>query len=182
MHKIKVRSGMPSVQLTRREFEKRFRAKFYDPLFDALGPTLDKVVDTAWTVYNDYHKSPRVHRAGKGYANPDYELPDEWRATSAAIKAAERQQTGFDQQLHPVDGLVALLLDDLELVHEVGRGFRATGGAVVGADERAGTEQLTAERGGNIVTGKRLHRLDDAQGVGLGPLEQHLLVHGDGGP
>ncbi len=91
MHKIKVRGGMPSVQLTRREFEKRFRAKFYDPLFDALAPQLDAIVDTAWTAYNDYHKSPRVRRAGRGYANPDYELSDEWRATSAAIKAAERQ-------------------------------------------------------------------------------------------
>ena len=91
MHKTKVRDGMPSVQLTRREFEKRFRAKFYDPLFDALAPQLDKIVDAAWTAYDDYHKSPRVRPAGKGYADPTYELSDEWRATSAAVKAAEKQ-------------------------------------------------------------------------------------------
>ena len=91
MHKIKVRDGMPSVQLTRREFEKRFRAKFYDPLFEGLGRELDAIVDTAWTVYNDYHKSPRQRPAGKGYADPTYSLSDEWRATSAAVKAAQKQ-------------------------------------------------------------------------------------------
>lgn len=83
---------MPSVQLDRDEFFRRFKAKFHDPLFEPLAPELDRIADAAWTSYSDYHKAPRTHAAGAGYADPDYQLSDEWRATSDAVKAAETDQ------------------------------------------------------------------------------------------
>ncbi len=92
MAKIKVRTGMPSVQLDKREFKQRFLAKFYDPLFEPLQSELDKIVDAAWIAYDDYHKSPRTRKAGKGFADPDFDLPIEWLATRADIQAAERRQ------------------------------------------------------------------------------------------
>ena len=89
---IRIRKGMPSVQLTRDEFEKRFRAKFYDPIFEPLAPELAKLTDAAWTSYDDYHKAPRTQPAGAGYADPTYDLSVEWIAASRDIKAAEERQ------------------------------------------------------------------------------------------
>jgi multimeric flavodoxin WrbA len=66
MARVKVRKGMPSVQLTKNEFAKRIRERFYDPDFDKLTPAIDKIIATAWRTYDEYHKSPRVRRAG-GY-------------------------------------------------------------------------------------------------------------------
>lgn len=87
-----VRTGMPSVQLTRDEFERRFLTRFCDPLFAPLKPELDKIMQTAWTVYHDYHKSPRTRKAGPGFADPDFDVAVEWLETRAAIAEAERRQ------------------------------------------------------------------------------------------
>lgn len=92
MPKITVRKGMPSVQLTREEFEKRLWAKFYDPEFDALKPELKKVIATAWKTYHGYHKSPRTRRAGSGFSDPDSDLPTEWLEARKNIQLAERRQ------------------------------------------------------------------------------------------
>jgi multimeric flavodoxin WrbA len=92
MPNVTVRKGMPSVQLTREQFIERFRARFYDPEFDALAPELDTIIAIAWKAYDEYHKSPRKRRAGEGFADPDYELPVEWLETRKAIQDAERRQ------------------------------------------------------------------------------------------
>jgi hypothetical protein len=91
MPRIKIRTSMPSVALTHAEFEKRFQAKFYDPEFDVLRPELKKIIAKAWKAYDEYHKSPRTRRAGKGFADPDYQLPIEWLETRAAVQAAEKK-------------------------------------------------------------------------------------------
>jgi len=70
MAKFKVRNGMPSVQLDKSEFTKRFLAKFYNLLFEPLKYERDKIVDAAWTAYSDYHKTPRTRKAGKGCPLP----------------------------------------------------------------------------------------------------------------
>lgn len=90
--KIEVRKGMPSTELDRKEFEKRFLARFYDPEYDALAPDLEKILQTAWHTYIDYHKSPRTRKAGSGFADPNFDLPIEWIAARDAIIAAEKKQ------------------------------------------------------------------------------------------
>jgi multimeric flavodoxin WrbA len=92
MAKVKVRTGMPSVQLDKREFKRRFQAKFYDPIFEPLQADIDKIADAAWVVYDDYHKTPRTRKAGPGFADPNFELAVEWLETRANIQAAERRQ------------------------------------------------------------------------------------------
>jgi multimeric flavodoxin WrbA len=89
---IDVRRGTPSVQLNRQEFENRFLAKFYDPIFEPLKPELDKIMQAAWTVYDEYHKSPRTRKAGPGFVDPNFDVAVEWLATRANIEAAERKQ------------------------------------------------------------------------------------------
>jgi multimeric flavodoxin WrbA len=86
-----VRKGQGDVKLSREEFERRLRERFYDPSFGSLSADLDRVVDTAWRNYDEYHKSPRTRRAGAGFVDPSFELPVEWLEARAAIQAAQRR-------------------------------------------------------------------------------------------
>jgi multimeric flavodoxin WrbA len=89
---IKIRKGMPSVQLTREEFTRRFLDRFYDPAFEAQGDELERVLETAWAGYDKYRKSPRTQAAGRGFADPNFKLPIEWLETRKAIQEAEKRQ------------------------------------------------------------------------------------------
>ena len=111
MAEIKVRKGMPSVQLDRAEFKKRFIEKFYDPDFKPLMSELDKIADTAWITYDEYHKSPRTRKAGPGFADPDFDLAIEWLETRANIQAAELEQR------NPNSPSRVLIVNGLSLIH-----------------------------------------------------------------
>ena len=90
---VDVRKGQGDVKLTREEFERRVRERFYDPEFEKVAEQISNVVDIAWKTYDEYHKSPRTRKAGPGFANPDFELPVEWLETRDAIQQAARQHT-----------------------------------------------------------------------------------------
>ncbi|MEP6689719.1 MAG: NAD(P)H-dependent oxidoreductase [Gemmatimonadaceae bacterium] len=87
-----VRKGQGNVKLSREEFARRLGERFYDPAFDAVRAEIDRVIDVAWTNYDEYHKSPRTKKAGAGFAHPAFELPVEWLAARAAIIKAEKKQ------------------------------------------------------------------------------------------
>lgn len=91
-----IRKGQASGPVPRAEFEKRFRAQFYDPRFDAVKGSVDQLLEIAWKNHCDARKSPRTSRAGPGFADPDYDLSDEWRATHTAIREAEQHQRKAD--------------------------------------------------------------------------------------
>jgi multimeric flavodoxin WrbA len=82
--------GMPSVELSRDEFQRRFFARFYDPAFEAVRGELERVAEVAWKNYVEYHKSPRTRPAGPEFGDPAFELPVEWLETRARIAEAER--------------------------------------------------------------------------------------------
>jgi len=90
--KVRIRKGMPSVQLTKSEFVQRFRSRFYDPAFDAVADEIDKVIEKAWDGYHQYRKSPRTRAAGRGFADPSFKLPVEWLETRKAVQGAEKRQ------------------------------------------------------------------------------------------
>ncbi len=90
--KPRVVTGMESVALSKKEFRRRFLENYYDPSFEAVAKELDKIAEIAWTNYREYHKSPRTSKAGPAFADPDFDLPIEWLAARAAIRAAERRQ------------------------------------------------------------------------------------------
>jgi multimeric flavodoxin WrbA len=92
MAKIKVRKGMPSVALTKAEFSKRVRARFYDPAFEPLQNEIAEIVEAAWNGYHEYRKAPRTRLAGPRFADPTYELSVDWLKARDAIARAERQQ------------------------------------------------------------------------------------------
>jgi len=86
----KVRKGMPSRQLTKEEFVKRYRSHFYDPAFEPFANELERIIEKAWDGYKQYRKNPRTRRAGREFADPDFELPTEWLETRKAIQRAEK--------------------------------------------------------------------------------------------
>jgi multimeric flavodoxin WrbA len=92
MTRILPRKGMPDVQISRAEFERRFRDRFHDPAFDANEAVIKSIIDIAWDGYDVYRKNPRKERAGEGFANPDAMLPAEWLETRRRIHAAEARQ------------------------------------------------------------------------------------------
>ena len=89
MQKPAVRKGMPDVQIGKDEFDRRFRAHFYDPAFKKAEPELEKIIDIAWDAYDNSRKSPRTRKAGPGYTDPNYDLSIEWIAASEAVAEAQ---------------------------------------------------------------------------------------------
>lgn len=86
------RKGQPDAKLPREEFERRYRLAFIDPAFDGQREAIDRLAAIAWEAYQEGRKAPRTHKAGPGFADPDYDLSDEWRAARDAIRAAEQRQ------------------------------------------------------------------------------------------
>ena len=91
MARIKPRKGMPSVALTKAEFTRRARERFYDPAFAGLKGEIDKIIETAWDGYHESRKAPIKRPAGARYADPDYELSVDWTTARDAIAQAERR-------------------------------------------------------------------------------------------
>ena len=89
---IDVRKGQGDVKLTREEFDRRLRERFYDPAFDKVDRQVSDIIEVAWQAYDEYRKSPRTRTAGPGFANPEFELPIEWLETHTQIQQAEREQ------------------------------------------------------------------------------------------
>src|SRR5947207_13778799 len=88
----RVRKGQGSTKLSKDEFARRMRERFYDPSFGVAGAEVDRLVEIAWSGYQEYRKSPRKQKAGPGFADPEYELPVEWLATRQRILAEESRQ------------------------------------------------------------------------------------------
>jgi len=88
----RVRKGQLKVDLTREEFVARFGGNFCDPCFDDAREHIAALAEIAWRNYSDSRKSPRRARAGRGFADPGYQLPVEWLETRRRIHAAERQR------------------------------------------------------------------------------------------
>ncbi|MFL6672533.1 MAG: flavodoxin family protein [Massilia sp.] len=87
-----VRKGQAPAKLNREQFRERFSQAFFDPAFDAVGAELAAVEEVAWHNYVDKHKAPRTVKAGPGFADPDYDLSIEWKATRDRLLAAEARQ------------------------------------------------------------------------------------------
>jgi hypothetical protein len=90
------RKGMPSPRLDEAEFKRRFLTQFIDPAFDSVSPELSRVADVAWDAYYNSRKSPRTRKAGKGFADPDYDLSIDWINARDAINRAQDEHDSAD--------------------------------------------------------------------------------------
>jgi multimeric flavodoxin WrbA len=87
-----IRKGQAPAKLGRDEFRLQFHRSFADPAFEQVRDALEQVEQVAWENYRTGRKAPRTRPAGPGYADPAYELSDEWRATSERLQQAQRIQ------------------------------------------------------------------------------------------
>ncbi|WP_293380292.1 hypothetical protein [Phenylobacterium sp.] len=71
---------MPSPRLDKATFKARFLSRYPDPAFDPLRGELDRIATAAWDAYSHERKSPKAQPAGPGYADPTYELAEDWIA------------------------------------------------------------------------------------------------------
>jgi multimeric flavodoxin WrbA len=88
----KVRKGQAPPQLTRVEFNKRFRRSYVDPAFDAERESIARLEEIAWNNYIGGNKAPITRKAGPGFADPDYDLSVEWIDTRDRLLAAAAKQ------------------------------------------------------------------------------------------
>jgi multimeric flavodoxin WrbA len=85
------RKGMPSPKLTQADFTARYLSRFDDPAFEPMRDALGKIADIAWEAYRDGRKSPRTHKAGPGFEDPNYDLALDWLTAHEAVNAAQRR-------------------------------------------------------------------------------------------
>ena len=90
------RLGQAPAPLKRNEFHLKFSRSFMDPAFDTVKAALKKVEDVAWDNYVKGNKAPFTEKAGAEFADPDYDLSVEWRATRDRLLAAEVAQKDPD--------------------------------------------------------------------------------------
>ena len=84
----KVRTGQTPTKLAKKEYLKRWRERFYDPVFASENGDPDTIAEIAGAAYEDERKSPRTRRAGLGFADPEYELSVERLEARQAIGCA----------------------------------------------------------------------------------------------
>ncbi|MHC2439965.1 multimeric flavodoxin WrbA [Bradyrhizobium sp. USDA 4451] len=94
-----VRKGMPSVKLSRDEFERRYRSRFVDPAFKLLTREVDAIVAAAWDGYSHSRKAPATRQAGPGFADPSYEIANDWLVARQAILEAQRRHDKVDEPM-----------------------------------------------------------------------------------
>jgi multimeric flavodoxin WrbA len=86
-----VRTGQAAWPLSRAEFDTRFRARFADPAFAGKQAEIDELMQAAWDGYHNARKSPITRKAGKEFADPDYDLSVDWLQARSAILAAQER-------------------------------------------------------------------------------------------
>ena len=87
-----VRKGQWPGPIARQEFGKRFREEFFDPAFDKAREAIAQLEEIAWQAYAEGRKAPVTRKAGPGFADPEYELSQEWSDTRLRLLRAEAEQ------------------------------------------------------------------------------------------
>jgi multimeric flavodoxin WrbA len=87
-----VRKGQAPDLMARDEFGRRFRERFYDPAFRPHDAAIGALEDIAWEAYSKGRKAPVTEKAGPEFADPDYDLSVEWRATRDKLRAADAKR------------------------------------------------------------------------------------------
>jgi multimeric flavodoxin WrbA len=85
-----VRKGQAPAPVARETFHELFMQVFFDPAYQAESDALARLEQIAWDAYREGNKAPLTSKAGPGFADPDYDLSDEWRATRDKLLAAQQ--------------------------------------------------------------------------------------------
>jgi multimeric flavodoxin WrbA len=152
---IDVRKGQAPPKLDRDAFRRHFRSSFYDPAFSPESDAIARLEEIAWNNYENSHKAPLTRKAGPGYADPDYDLSEEWLAARASIERAAGWQQSAESASRALV-ICAAARNDGTCPGEISKSYRM---AMLAADilRNAGTEVdfldlslLTSEYGRKI--------------------------------
>ena len=86
-----VRKGQVTGTLDRDQFSRHFRHNFFDPAYEAESEAIARLEEIAWQAYQEGRKAPRTHKAGPGFADPGYDLSDEWREARDRLVTAQQR-------------------------------------------------------------------------------------------
>lgn len=86
------RTDQAPPKLGRDEFHLQFMRSFADPAFGQAREALQQVEQIAWTNYDQSRKAPVTQKAGPEFADPDYDMSVEWKATRDKLLAADARQ------------------------------------------------------------------------------------------
>jgi multimeric flavodoxin WrbA len=77
--------------LGRQEFMIRFHNRFKDPYFNDYEGDIHKLAEVAWRCHQEGRKSPVAKKAGTEFADPAFELGEDWLAARADIIEAQKR-------------------------------------------------------------------------------------------
>lgn len=86
-----VRTGQAPEALSRDAFGQRFRQRFVDPAFRVEHEALARIEQIAWEAYDGGRKAPLTVKAGPAFADPHYDLSQEWLDTHHRLLAAQKR-------------------------------------------------------------------------------------------
>ncbi|MES2973502.1 MAG: flavodoxin family protein [Pseudomonadota bacterium] len=86
---IKIHTGQAPRPLGREAFHERFMQSYYDPAYEPEAEAIARLEEIAWDAYTEGRKAPLTRKAGKGFADPGYDLSVEWRETRDRIRRAQ---------------------------------------------------------------------------------------------
>jgi multimeric flavodoxin WrbA len=87
----RVRKGQAPSALSRDEFRRHYLARFVDPAFDAERVAIDRLEAIAYDAYVEGRKAPHTQKAGREFADPDYDLSVDWLAARARLQKAKER-------------------------------------------------------------------------------------------
>jgi multimeric flavodoxin WrbA len=87
----KIRKGQAPAPLTRTEFHERFSVRFYDPAYAVERDAIARLEDIAWDAMLEGRKAPITRPAGRGFADPTYQISVQWLDTRKRLKAAQKR-------------------------------------------------------------------------------------------
>ena len=71
----KIRKGqVRRAPLTREQFHKRFQVRFYDPPYADEHAAIARFEEIAWQALLEGRKAPITRAAGRGFADPTYQI------------------------------------------------------------------------------------------------------------
>ena len=87
----KIRKGQAPAPLTRAEFHERFATRFYDPAYAVESDAIARLEAIAWSAVQEGRKAPITRPAGRGFADPTYEVSVQWLDTRKRLRLAEKR-------------------------------------------------------------------------------------------
>jgi multimeric flavodoxin WrbA len=86
-----IRKGQAPAPLTREQFHERYQLRFHDPAFAGEHAAIARLEDIAWLAMQEGRKAPYTRPAGRGFADPTYEISVQWLETRKRLRVAQKR-------------------------------------------------------------------------------------------